>query len=66
MISLIQNQANEELVSVLTAFNVFGNLIIQVVYEKKYTDFVHGFHGVDNTTVFILVSFLRNNNPKYL
>ena len=68
MISLRQNQANvdRDLIA-LTAFEVFSKLITQVLFcGEKFTDFVHGFHGVDNMTFFVLVSFIRNNNPRYL
>ena len=49
MISLRQNQANvEKDKPALAAFEIFGNLIIQALFcGEKYTDFVHGFYGVD-------------------
>ena len=68
MISLRQNQANVEMdETALTAFEVFGELLIQVLFcGEKHTDFVYGFHGLNNMTFFILVSFSRNNNPRCL
>ena len=65
MISLGQNKANVESdLTALTAFEVFGKLIIQVSFcGEKYKDFVHGFHEVDIMTFFILVSCIGNNSP---
>ena len=43
----------------LNNFEVFG-------VEKVDKYFAHGCHGVDNTTPFVSVTFIKNGNPRHL
>ena len=67
MISFGQNQANAERdQTVLTTFEVFSKLMIQVLFCGAGRYFAHGCREVDNMTFFVSVTLIRNDNSKYL